>query len=512
MATGRLPAYLRPPDTGDTNVYVSIETVPNQGFEQKANEVDCFLMSKWVQLWFPGTLEARPIQGGKLLVAAKSAKIAENAIKNAKKIYELCEVKVELMDSMNQAEGTVFGRELLSVSVESLEENLKDKGVIKVERIKTMRGGSVTPNGLHILTFAKKPLPETIIVGYMRYEIRQHYPRPLRCGGCCELGHSRGRCPTKIELCRDCAGFRHPGPCTAPKKCVNCEPPHDKHGSYDKNCPELVKQMAITRLKIDLDISYGLARKKFEEQVDRCQKSYAITVMEAAEKEAEQMYQNLNDTRQKHQDAEELRDRLMAENEKLGKLLEEVYRLRNHNEKLREMYAKVSTQANEFAVPTTSTSTFSQAQGTTTTTTPSVQTQNSCESSHPMDLDTTTTRQPISNRGEPNRRPRANSGDEESCAKQIAVPDIMDKPRKRSIEYEVTPDLYRDLTGGQKKKLIKYFVTMNPDTPAPVIRRLDDELTLTEATSEKQQKRAEQLRKFIMVNRKSEFQPISTDE
>jgi hypothetical protein len=48
-----------------------------------------------------------------------------------------------------------------------------------------------------------------------------------------------------------------------PKKCVNCNPPDDNHGSYDKDCQVRVAKMAVIRIKTDLAISYGLARKKF---------------------------------------------------------------------------------------------------------------------------------------------------------------------------------------------------------------------------------------------------------
>jgi hypothetical protein len=73
------------------------------------------------------------------------------------------------------------------------------------------------------------------------------------------LGHTKNWCKRKDNpICRDCATPMHTGMCLSPKKCVNCNPP----------------EMAVIRIKIELDISYGLARKKFEEQFDRKKETY----------------------------------------------------------------------------------------------------------------------------------------------------------------------------------------------------------------------------------------------
>jgi hypothetical protein len=59
------------------------------------------------------------------------------------------------------------------------------------------------------------------------------------------------------------------------KKCVYCNPSNDNHGRYDKDCQVRVAEMAVIRIKTDLGILYGLARKKFEEQFDRKKETYA---------------------------------------------------------------------------------------------------------------------------------------------------------------------------------------------------------------------------------------------
>jgi hypothetical protein len=65
------------------------------------------------------------------------------------------------------------------------------------------------------------------------------------------------------------------GICLSPKKCVNCNPPVDNHGNYDRDCQVRVAILAVIRIKTDLGISYGLARKKFEEQFNQKKKTNA---------------------------------------------------------------------------------------------------------------------------------------------------------------------------------------------------------------------------------------------
>jgi hypothetical protein len=52
-------------------------------------------------------------------------------------------------------------------------ESLKNYQVSKIERIESMRDGRRSPNGLHILTFRIRTLPEHILCGYERFAVRQ---------------------------------------------------------------------------------------------------------------------------------------------------------------------------------------------------------------------------------------------------------------------------------------------------------------------------------------------------
>jgi hypothetical protein len=62
---------------------------------------------------------------------------------------------------------------------------------------------------------------------------------------------------------------------TSKNSAISCAPPNDGHSSFDKDCPTRTKENIITRMKIDRGISYGMARKIFEEKIQASKKTYA---------------------------------------------------------------------------------------------------------------------------------------------------------------------------------------------------------------------------------------------
>jgi hypothetical protein len=257
----------------DGGYWVSLETV---NFNLTATQLPIFAVHKFLEQTFQGTSTARPTREGKLLIRANSKKIANSAVKR-KRFYDICDINIQMVDSMNWKTGSIYGREILSCSVEEMETNMKNQGVVKIERALSMKDGVLSPNGLHILTFDAVRLPEEVYVGYMRYSVRTYYPRPLRCSKCCVFGHSRKRCTVEEEACRHCDKPIHQGTLCAGKFCRNCK--KDTHGSFDRNCPTFEVEVAIVRLKIDNNISYGQARAIMSKDMDKCANSYVNKVL-----------------------------------------------------------------------------------------------------------------------------------------------------------------------------------------------------------------------------------------
>jgi hypothetical protein len=192
-------------------IYLTLETV---SFEKKTSKLPIIMMSKWLEGNIPDTIEAKPIRDGKILLLAKNEEVARKAIKNGTKFYDKCEIKIARMENMNTCQGTVFGRSLLTESTEILMENLEEYKVLKIERIESIRDGKRSPNGLLILTFGTRTLPESVLCGFERFAVKQYYPNPLRCMVCCQYGHTKNKCKTKEQpICKDCGKTKHENEC-----------------------------------------------------------------------------------------------------------------------------------------------------------------------------------------------------------------------------------------------------------------------------------------------------------
>jgi hypothetical protein len=155
-------------------------------------------MTKFNEQLALGTKTASPTRDGRLIILAKRAKAMENYVgekTTAVDAEQNVTIKVTTMDDMNHSKSSIYGRELLTMTEEQMKEELKDYGVVDIERANSMRDGCLTPNGLHIITFDKRIMPTEVNVGYMKHNVRVYYPRHLRCSKCCKFQHSKKRCP-----------------------------------------------------------------------------------------------------------------------------------------------------------------------------------------------------------------------------------------------------------------------------------------------------------------------------
>jgi hypothetical protein len=291
-------------------------------YEKKASEVPMLIIKKWMEQNLPGTEEGKTMRDGKILFMAKDEPTAQKIENNCRRLYDVCDIKVQGMVRMNESQGTIFSRSMLVEKEEDIMEALKAYRCTKVEKMESFRDGKRTANGIHILTFATREIPENVLCGYERYGVKRFYPNPMKCGICCEFGHTKNWCnKEETPICRECAEPVHKGPCTGPKKCVNCNPPDDNHSSYDRNCQKRVTEMAIIRIKTDLGISYGLARKKLEEQFDRQKESYArITGRKNYEQQRMEQEKELEEVMTRQKKIREMTERIEKENQELKRL------------------------------------------------------------------------------------------------------------------------------------------------------------------------------------------------
>lgn len=333
------------PDSDPDAMYVTVETVDA---EKKATELPIVSMKVWLDVELPGNLSAKPLRDGKILVKAKDQKTVEAAMSKELTFFGNLKMQISKRDDMNTSKGTIFDRMLLNDKLETLMKDVEGKGVSKIERIESIKPGDNvrSPNGLHILTFNSKKPPTNIMIGYMRYNVRPDYPRPLRCVKCLLYGHTQKKCEEPNDLCRHCAELKHIGACKGPKTCRNCPSGQGlPHGSLDKECPVFQREEAICRMKVDSQISWGEARQRFQATVKNAEETYAKKAIHLAEETAKMNAEKLQEVREERANAEQLLRQLEKESEELKKITGEILRTKQRNDKMMEMIATANMQA-----------------------------------------------------------------------------------------------------------------------------------------------------------------------
>jgi hypothetical protein len=340
------PPWIR--NKTQNGMYVSIETI---NYDKKAAALPVVMMKKFIEQYFPGTKEMTKTRDGRVIILTRDETVAQRAILNAKRFYEMCDIEVKPMDSMNSTTGTIFDRDLLTATVEEIRAELSIHKVTKVERIERKVGDQMVPSGLHIITFACRELPETVTAFFMRIRVQQYYPNPMRCIRCCKYGHTKNWCGSKEEYCKECGQLRHANTCEK-KKCRNCpeDDAKNEHGSFDPKCPVRLDEIKIIRMKVDCGISLAMARKKFEDA--KVKMTFAEATMQN-DNETHDHLEQLALVKEQRLRAEEVLKELENETAMLKKLAADIVRKKKERDDLVE-FIKRNTQSAPESVATTS--------------------------------------------------------------------------------------------------------------------------------------------------------------
>jgi hypothetical protein len=111
-------------------VYVILETI---GHDEKATEMPMLMLRKWLDQNLPGTQEGQAMRDGRILFLAKDEARVQKAEMNSRRLYDLCDNKVQRMDRMNQVQGTIFSRNMITEKEEDILEALKTYRCTNVE-------------------------------------------------------------------------------------------------------------------------------------------------------------------------------------------------------------------------------------------------------------------------------------------------------------------------------------------------------------------------------------------
>ena len=141
-----------------------------------------------------------------------------------------------------------------------IRDELKDQGVVGVNRVTLKKEGKVIPTNTLFLTFGSPELPKEITVGYLKVKVDLFVPNPMRCFNCNKFGHTSQRYKVAAK-CPDCGKDKHEGRCEGPRLCSNCNGPH---ASSAKDCPVWQKEKESQRVRVEKRISFPEARQLVE--------------------------------------------------------------------------------------------------------------------------------------------------------------------------------------------------------------------------------------------------------
>ena len=125
-------------------------------------------------------------------------------------------VKVSVHETLNSSRGIIRCPDLADMSEVEIRDELKDQGVVGVNRVTLKKKGKVIPTNTLFLTFGSPDLPKEITVGYLKVKVALFVPNPMRCFNCNKFGHTSQRCKV-AEKCPGCGKDKHEGRCEGPK-------------------------------------------------------------------------------------------------------------------------------------------------------------------------------------------------------------------------------------------------------------------------------------------------------
>ena len=202
------------------------------------------------------------LRSGNLFVTAKSVFQRDSLLScNNLSLPRLSiEIKVSIAVNDQTSQGKIFAPNLKECSSQEILEELRPFNAIKVEKLLKDPKKSQVP--LYLITFLSKKCPEFIEVAYCRYKVDLFIPSPPRCSNCCNWGHTRGLCRNQV-VCANCSSKGHnASDCKAVSpKCAHC---NGEHATFFKECPRVIHENAINRIKFDKNISYPQAKTAFD--------------------------------------------------------------------------------------------------------------------------------------------------------------------------------------------------------------------------------------------------------
>lgn len=115
-----------------------------------------------------------------------------------------------------------------------------------------------------MVEFDTKTIPRELYFGFVKYNVREFVPKPMRCFNCQEYGHIAKLRKGK-RRCARCGGDHEYGKCgtgVKPKGC-NCG---GEHSVAYWGCEAMRREITVQRIKVSGKVSYAEAVKRARQE------------------------------------------------------------------------------------------------------------------------------------------------------------------------------------------------------------------------------------------------------
>lgn len=234
-----------------------------------------FILSRTIKEAVGSIDSAYRDQAKNLVIKVRSEKKAKKLLQVTELIDKKTQVKVTEHTKLNRCRCIVTCHSVSELTDKELEEELEDQGVIGVHRF-SKKG---TKTNTMVVTVKGTVPPKEIAFGYEVCRTRPYKDSPMQCFRCFSFGHTKAKCSSEQEICRNCSEA-HPitkddggkTVCEKPARCKNCG---GNHSPAARTCPRYADEEAILDIRAKKDVSPREARRIYEEEKAAANHSYA---------------------------------------------------------------------------------------------------------------------------------------------------------------------------------------------------------------------------------------------
>ena len=117
-------------------------------------------------------------------------------------------VRVSVHKTLNSSRGVTRCRDHADMLEVEIQDELKDQGVVGVNRVILKKEGKMIPTNTLFLTFSSLEFPKEITVSYIKVKVALFVLSLMRCFSCNKFGHTSQRCKVTVK-CPGCGKDKH---------------------------------------------------------------------------------------------------------------------------------------------------------------------------------------------------------------------------------------------------------------------------------------------------------------